>query len=236
MQMKRFMFVSGLVLSFGLSTCGAEYYVDATASKGGDGSARAPFATIQAAADVAQAGDTVFIKPGTYSETVKPKNSGTKEKPIVFRNCPGEAKPTICAGDRVTGPWKAEGGGIYSAACNWGMGVGRNQVVVDGDLMIEAREPNIAGRDQLVETFVLGRMLGCKVGKDDVVVTGAPKSDPDFWKGGVVWICGGWAAANAVVTGSRMEGADCRLAVTNKTIDWWGQGSICFRPFRVPCG
>jgi len=228
MQMKRFMFVSGLVLSFGLSTCGAEYYVDATASKGGDGSARAPFATIQAAADVAQAGDTVFIKPGTYSETVKPKNSGTKEKPIVFRNCPGEAKPTICAGDRVTGPWKAEGGGIYSAACNWGMGVGRNQVVVDGDLMIEAREPNIAGRDQLVETFVLGRMLGCKVGKDDVVVTGAPKSDPDFWKGGVVWICGGWAAANAVVTGSRMEGADCRLAVTNKTIDWWGQGSICF--------
>jgi hypothetical protein len=50
MQIKRFMFASGLALSLGMSAQGADYYVDATASKGGDGSAKAPFATIQAAA------------------------------------------------------------------------------------------------------------------------------------------------------------------------------------------
>jgi len=110
MQMKRFLFASALALSLGVSAQGSNYYVDATA-KGGDGSAKAPFATIQQAADVAQAGDTVFIKPGTYAEMVKPKNSGKEGIPITFRNCPGEEKPTICGGDRVTGPWKDEGGG-----------------------------------------------------------------------------------------------------------------------------
>jgi len=70
-------------MSAGVTTRGADFYVDAKVLKGGDGSAKAPFATIQAAADVAQAGDTVFIKPGTYAEAVKPKNSGKEGSPII---------------------------------------------------------------------------------------------------------------------------------------------------------
>ena len=48
--MKRLMLTSGLVVSLGLSAYAADLYVDVTATKGGDGSAQAPFATIQAAA------------------------------------------------------------------------------------------------------------------------------------------------------------------------------------------
>ena len=68
MQMKRFLFASALALSLGVSAQGSNYYVDATA-KGGDGSAKAPFATIQQAADVAQAGGGYghyAFNPGLY--------------------------------------------------------------------------------------------------------------------------------------------------------------------------
>ena len=94
--------VLGLGLALSLSTSVAargatKYYVDAAAKKG-KGTVRSPFATIQQAADVARAGDVVFIKPGTYCESVKPKSSGKEGSPIVFRNRPGEERPThvIC--------------------------------------------------------------------------------------------------------------------------------------------
>ena len=175
MQMKQFIFATALALSLDLSAQGANYYVDVNAPKGGDGSAKAPFAAIQQAADLAQAGDTVFIKPGTYCESVKPKNSGKDGSPITFRNCPGEEKPLIIGGDRVTGPWSKEGNGIYWAPCNWGMKVpGMNQVVVDGDLMIEAREPNIGGKEQLATVRREGRLFYVKYGKNEAVFTAGP--------------------------------------------------------------
>ncbi len=227
--MKQFMIATGLALSLGVTAQGANYYVDATAAKGGDGSAKAPYPTIQQAADVAQAGDTVFIKPGTYTESVKPKNSGKDGSPITFRNCPGEKKPTIIGGDRVTGPWTKEGNGIYWAPCTWGMKVpGQNQVVVDGDLMIEARWPNIAGKEQLAPARRLfnegggqGLLAVMQFNKDDVVVSNSQKWATDFWKGGVVWGVGGWSARSALITGSQTNGDGCRMTVSTNKTDWW---------------
>lgn len=239
------MFASVMALSLGMSTQGADYYVDANAAKGGDGSDKAPYPTIQQAADVAQAGDTVFIKPGTYCETVKPKNSGKEGSPIMFRNCPGEEKPTICAGDRVTGPWKAEGGGIYSAPCAWNMGSARNHepasltnklayagnvVVVNGDLMIEAREPNITGKEQLAEVRRQKRMFSCEIKEGETLIKDAPAWPDGFWNGGVLWISGGWAARNGSITNSQPSGTNCRIRLGAKTSEWewWkGQGG-CF--------
>jgi hypothetical protein len=248
MLMKKFMFASALALSLGVTAQGANYYVDANASKGGDGSAKAPYPTIQQAADVAQAGDTVFIKPGTYTETVKPKNSGKEGSPITFRNCPGEEKPTICAGDRVTGPWKVEGGGVYSAACPWNMGALRNHdggtnrvtvpgnlVVVDGDMMIEAREPNIAGKEQLVEVRRLDRVFRCDVLRGEVVITNAPAWGPDFWKGGVVAGIVGWGSQNGpIMTSSQASNGLYRVQVnTNKAAYWWGHDGNFVGPNNV---
>ncbi len=51
----------------------------------GDGSAQNPYGTIQKAADVAQPGDIVMIKPGVYYEQVDFKGAGTKDAPIIFR-------------------------------------------------------------------------------------------------------------------------------------------------------
>lgn len=57
-------------------TVGATLHVDAAASPGGDGTAGAPFATIQAAVDAAGAGSDIVIHAGLYHESVVVTASG----------------------------------------------------------------------------------------------------------------------------------------------------------------
>ena len=49
---------------------------------------RSRFKTVQHAADMAQAGDTVYVMAGQYKERVKVKSSGAEGRPITFRAMP----------------------------------------------------------------------------------------------------------------------------------------------------
>ncbi len=60
------------------------YYVAKTGSDSNNGSQSSPWLTIQHAATTAQAGSTVYVGAGTYSESVTFANSGTASTPIVF--------------------------------------------------------------------------------------------------------------------------------------------------------
>ena len=116
------------------------YYVATNGSDSADGSIGSPLRTIQQAANRADAGDTVVVRAGTYRETVTPAHSGTSSKPITFKPYDGE-RVTSSGADRVTG-WSLNGGSVYKADQGWSLGDGRNQVFVDGRMMIEARWPN----------------------------------------------------------------------------------------------
>ena len=70
------------------------YFVDVAASGGGDGTPRLPFNTIQAAANIVNAGDIVNVRPGTYTEQVRLTRSGTNEAPILFQAPDGEVTVT----------------------------------------------------------------------------------------------------------------------------------------------
>ena len=63
-----------------------KYYVNANVWRAGDGSEKYPFRTIQAAAEIAVAGDEIIVAPGIYREYVNPKNAGTKEQRITYRS------------------------------------------------------------------------------------------------------------------------------------------------------
>ena len=64
---------------------GNAYYVGKNGSDANPGTEAQPFLTIQKAANVAQAGDTVYVKAGTYNEEVTAVNSGTAGNLITFQ-------------------------------------------------------------------------------------------------------------------------------------------------------
>jgi hypothetical protein len=86
---------------------GNGYYVATTGTDGGAGTSGDPWSMIKACTTTTVvAGDTVYIKPGTYTTAyysyeyspefiMKPTQSGTSGNRITWRNVPGSARPII---------------------------------------------------------------------------------------------------------------------------------------------
>ena len=78
------------ILLWGYKVSAADYYVSRFCGSNQAGTKLAPFCTIQRGLDVARAGDTVFVRGGTYAGNVSFGKSGTSGSPITLRNYPGE--------------------------------------------------------------------------------------------------------------------------------------------------
>lgn len=138
-------------------------FVDPQGSDTNDGrSLSTPVATIQHAADLAEPGDTIYIRKGTYRETIRPKKSGTAGKPIIFTSYRKE-EVVVDGADPVTGwkPWK-DGISVAPMRADWfsratpGDGVHlydpqvqneADQVFVGDRMMLVARWPNTPSLD-----------------------------------------------------------------------------------------
>jgi hypothetical protein len=131
-------FPAGIALALPLSVIGRLFYAAPGDSTNSDGSLIHPYPRIQQAADRMVAGDTCYIRQGTYRETVTPPNSGTSGKPIVFASYPGE-KPVVNGCDVVAGSWSARSGSIYTIAYSGAV----KDIFVDGQCMLQARHPNM---------------------------------------------------------------------------------------------
>lgn len=71
-------------------------HVATTGNDASDGSSSAPYKTIAKAATTVNAGDTVLVAGGTYSEkNIAPKSSGTQTAMVVFKPKPGTGTVTI---------------------------------------------------------------------------------------------------------------------------------------------
>ena len=81
-------------LAFASTSWATFYYVDKNntiASDSNIGSESSPWKTISHAASTAIAGDTVYVKSGTYSEQVTVSHSGSSGSPITFAAYPGHS-------------------------------------------------------------------------------------------------------------------------------------------------
>ncbi|MBT3269326.1 DUF1565 domain-containing protein [Candidatus Poribacteria bacterium] len=108
-----------LVMCLAVGTASAtEYVVDARAEIADDenpGTSERPFRTIQHAAEVARAGDTVIVRPGVYREAVILTHSGEPGLPITFR---GESGAVVTGADIVTG-WERLPGDLPIYRAPW---------------------------------------------------------------------------------------------------------------------
>lgn len=163
-----------------------DFYVDqAAGSDANPGSNLQPFATAQAAAAVAVAGDRVGFRTGTYRETITPANSGTAVNPIIFEGIHGETVTISGANDAGATGWTVDAGNIYRktitlpVASNFTDNIGgsntvlmANQVFKDGVMQILARWPNAATPEDLLDKTKM-RPLSSVSSWGDVSVTDA---------------------------------------------------------------
>lgn len=88
------------------------YHVSKEGSDANAGTKEAPFATIQRAADVAVAGDSILVHEGVYREWVKPRNGGLSDDcRITYEAAEGE-HVVIKGSERITG-WSPVTGTVW---------------------------------------------------------------------------------------------------------------------------
>ena len=86
-------------------------YVNANASRDGNGSRAMPFRHIDDAARVAVAGDEILVAPGVYREKVTPRHGGTEDKRIVYRS--EEPLGAVITGAEPLTGWKPFKGDVW---------------------------------------------------------------------------------------------------------------------------
>jgi len=86
---------------------GQEYFVSTSGSDSNSGSQSSPFATIQHAASVVVPGDTVHVQPGTYSNPLKTRTSGTESARIRYVSDVQWGAQIVTTGARTS--WENDG-------------------------------------------------------------------------------------------------------------------------------
>jgi hypothetical protein len=208
----------------------ADFHVAPTGDAANPGTRAQPFATIQAAVNRLQPGDTLLIHGGVYRETVTFPRSGTVKKPITVKASPGEVV-VITGCDPVTG-WTLHDAAtnIWKAPMPWTLGTGRNQVFAGDEVIIEARYPNepapglemyVAGLSPLWPTF--GEFAIPKETRQQQpgrIVSKLLEGQPEnCWKGALYYgvHCEGWSAQ----TGAIESSGPGEIMVGDRAEQWW---------------
>ncbi len=137
--------LAGYLAAMLLASQGAELYVATNGDDASAGTLTKPLRTIQLALDRLQPGDTCILRGGTYRETAELKSSGSSGKPVRLQAYSGE-QVVLDGREIVRGKWSRYKGSIYQIAQPKGI----EQVFVGGEMMIEARWPNMR-RDQVFD-------------------------------------------------------------------------------------
>ena len=141
-----FFFVLFLISSYSQST----YYVAPSSSGGSDsnnGSIGSPFETIQYGINqLSSGGDILYIRAGTYRETITINKTGANGNPITIEAYSSE-EVTIDGTVDVTGSWTSHGNGIYKLSS---YSTNITQLFVDDEPMVNARWPNAQFNDDSV--------------------------------------------------------------------------------------
>lgn len=182
------------------------------ASDANSGTESYPFLTLEKAASVAKAGDTVVIHEGTYRETLAPEHDGTTFAPIRFVAADGE-NVTISALEEV-GEFVPYKDNIYCASVPVDFGIGKNQIFYKGKALTEGRHPNADTKTGILplpddipnELWPTRGDISVKVKESNIATSenDLNQTEEDYWKGGTFVTLKGaaWTLVSGEIIGS----------------------------------
>jgi len=178
----------------------------------------APLQTLAAATAQLGAGDTLYLLPGTYRETMQPTISGLSNAPITIAAYNG-ATVTISACDLLTNWSSISGPNIYNATVGWDLGEGYNEVFVDGGMQHEAQFPVWTATNWLLNP---GTVSVTVTGSNSNIISSTAFNMPtNYFVGGRfvggVGTCYGWQSAIVTNSGSKLLIVD----PTTEDVGWW---------------
>jgi len=180
-------------------TQAAEYFVAINGSDNNSGSQEQPFQTIQKAADLMNPGDTCYVGGGIYRQVVRPMRSGTKGKPIRFEARPGEVV-VLSGTEPIQGNFSVHKGRIYKTKVREVF----DQLFVDGQMMIEARWPNMQFEQRFDKNCWATAGKGSEYGQ--MVDQALAKTGID-WTGAVATLnVGSWQTYRRIVRDHKIGG------------------------------
>ena len=206
-----------------------EYFVSPTGSDDNRGTQKQPFKTVQKCADVVQPGETCWLRAGIYREEVRPVVSGTEEAPIIFAAYKNE-QVTI-SGTELVDDWQMFRDSIFQANITLPVsdysdtGFFANQVFVDGEMMPEARFPNLDEK----RDFLQPNMLGGGVKSEGGTVASIENSEipvlSEGWIGAKVWVNEWYTTRTGTITGGTAEKLTAQMTAP------WDRGGLWFYLF-----
>ena len=169
---KNFVLAYILIFSFFQSFSQTTYYVAPSSSGGSDsnaGTLAAPFETLAHAIDQLTAGDILYIREGTYRETITIDEDGSSGNLITIQNYNNEVV-TIDGTSDITGTWSTYGGvsGAYQLSYTGDI----TQLFVDDKPMVNARWPNA----QFYDDSIFSHSTWAEGDENSISNT----SDPDY--------------------------------------------------------
>jgi hypothetical protein len=217
-------------VAFSSVCAAATLFVAPTGDDANAGSLAAPFRNIDQCAQVAMPGDRCVIRAGTYRETIRPARSGTAAAPIKFQAYRGETV-TVSGANSVNG-WTLHSGNIYKATVALPVnghaptGFFANQIFASGDMMIEARWPNMPSASPAATDLLKPTLAGGGVSSPDGLAAVVSNADipniNESWAGATLWTSEWYTTRTGTITG----GAGSTL--TAEMTAPWARGGYWF--------
>lgn len=167
------------------------HFVSPGGSDENPGTIDRPFKTVQKCANFVRSGETCWLREGIYRETVRPKVSGTREQPITFAAYKDE-KVTI-SGTEPVEDWKRDRSSIFRANVTLPVdsysdtGFFANQIFINGEMMPEARFPNLDPKRDFLRPNLIGGGVKSQGGTAATVENEEIPALSEGWAGAKVW-------------------------------------------------
>ncbi|MEO0844919.1 MAG: right-handed parallel beta-helix repeat-containing protein [Cyanobacteria bacterium J06648_1] len=201
------------------------YFVAVNGLDSNPGTINRPFKTIQKCATLVKPGETCWLRAGVYREEVKPSVSGTESNPITFAAYEDEAV-TISGTELVT-EWTRDRQKVFQTMVELPVdgysdtGFFANQVFVDGEMMPEARFPNLNSEGDYLQKSFLGNGVRSLGGLAAAVENEQIPALSEGWKGAKVWTNEWYTTRTGTITGGTAGRLTAKMTAPWKRGGYW---------------